>query len=127
MSLPTSIKAYADCATLYEAASADPKGARACFDTHDAAINMRSRMHYYRSLDRKANGEMYELGHPMHNTSAYDDFYIQDPIIDEDGLYWLYIKRRSASILKIEGLSEVGDFIETNATEVHLIEDHTNG
>ena len=124
MSLPTSLRAYEDCQNLYDAATADPKGARACLGTYDACINMRTRMHYLRKLDRDANQKTYPEGHPSHGTSAYDDFFIQI-MPDEDGLYWLYIQRRSASILYIEGLSDVGDLIDVEANEVHLIEDKT--
>ena len=126
MSLPTSLRAYEDCKALYEAALADPKGARACLGTYDACIHMRSRMHYYRKLDREANASIYELGHPMHATSVYDDFVIQI-LRDEDGEFWLYMQPRSAKILRIEGLSEVPDLIDVEGEEVHLIEDQTNG
>lgn len=126
MSLPTSLRAYEDCRKLYEAAAADPKGARACLGTHESCINMRTRMHYFRSLDRDANAQMYPSGHHMHGVSAYDDYVIQI-MPDEDGQFWLYLQPRSARILHIEGLSEVGDLIDTEGTEVFAIEDKSNG
>jgi len=126
MSLPTSLRSYADCAKLYDAAAADPKGARARLGTYSACLNMRTRMHYFRNLDRKSNADIYPTDHPMHGTSAYDDFVVQI-FPDEDGEHWLYITRRSTQVLDIEGLSEVGDLIEVEGHEVHLIEDKTNG
>lgn len=126
MSLPTSLRAYEDCRDLYDAASADHKGARACLGTYEACINMRTRMHYFRKLDREANADTYPQGNPMHGVSTFDDFAIQI-IKDEDDQFWLYIERRSAKILHVEPLSEVGDLIEADSTEVHLLEDRTNG
>jgi hypothetical protein len=82
-------------------------------------------MHYYRNLDRKANAAMYPPGHQMHNSSATDDYVLQI-IADVDQKFWLYITPRSGQILHIEGLSEVGDLIDTDGTEVHLIEDQTD-
>lgn len=126
MSLPNSLRAYADCVTLYDAAMADPKGARACLGTYDACLHMRTRMHYYRNLDREANGQTYELGHPNHRTSIYDDLVIQI-FPDQDGQFWLYISKRSAQILAIEGLSDADPLIDVESSEVQLIEDQSNG
>lgn len=131
MSLPNSLRAYADCQQLYEAAVADPKGARACLGTHDACVGMRTRMHYFRKLDREANAETYPIGDPMHGASAYDDFVIQI-MQDEDEEWWLYVTPRSAKILAIEGLSQVPEQIDDNITdveshEVHVLEGPHNG
>lgn len=126
MSLPTSLGAYRDCADLFERAVADPAGIRACLGTFEACFQRRQRMHYFRGLDRKANSEIYPPDHPMHNASAYDDYILQI-IKDVEGQYWLYIKPRSAQILHIESLSEVGELIDVEGQEVHLIEDQSNG
>jgi hypothetical protein len=125
MSLPQSLGSYRDCQDLFEKATADPKGIRVCLSTYEACFQRRQRMHYFRNLDRRANAEMYPAGHPMHGTSAYDDFILQI-IKDTTGLFWLYITPRSGQILHIEGLSEVPDLIDTDGTEVHLIEDQTD-
>ncbi len=126
MSLPSSLRAYEDCRALYDAATADPKGARACLGTYDACVNMRTRMHYFRKLDRESNADVYPSDHPMHGVSTYDDFVIRI-VPDEDNEFWIYIERRSARILHVEGLSEVGDLIDVEGDEVHLIEHKTNG
>lgn len=112
MTLPPSLRAYEDCRQLYEAASADPKGARACLGTRESAIQMRTRMHYFRKLDRDANAETYPVGDPMHGASAFDDFVIR---LTEDtvGEWWLYVEPRSARVLAIEGLSEVDEAAAT--------------
>lgn len=129
MSLPTSLRAYEDCRALYDAATADPKGARACLGTYESCVNMRTRMHYFRKLDRNANSETYPDDHPMHGVSRYDDFVIQISG-DTAGEFWLYIQPRSAKVLAIEGLSDTPDLLDDNITdgeahEVHAIEDHS--
>jgi hypothetical protein len=126
MAMPNSLRAYEDCRRLYESAQADPKGARACLGTYEACVNMRTRMHYFRKLDRKANADTYPTDHPMHGVSVFDE-YVVTIIMDEDAKYWLYVQPRDAKILMIEGLSEVGDLIDAESTEIHQIEDHSNG
>jgi hypothetical protein len=130
MSLPNSLRAYSDCAELFVRATTDPKGARACVGTWEAGINLRTRMHYFRKLDRIANERTYPSDHPSHGQSVYDEYVIPEPIRDQDGMYWLYIEPRRGKILAIEGLSEthlVGGLIEAEGTEVLAIEDKTNG
>ncbi len=126
MSLPTALRAYDECRDLFDRALDDPKGARACLGTYDACFALRTRMHYFRRLDAKANASAYEQGHPMHGTSVYDTLQVRI-LSDEDGKFWLYIEPRSGGILAIEGLSEVGDLIEVEGEEVQMIEDKTNG
>lgn len=121
MSLPTSIRAYDDCKTLYEAAALDPKGVRACLGTEGAAMGMRTRMNYYRKLDREANAEIYPSDHPMYNLSPYDIF-VNLLMVDADGEWWLYVQPRTSKILAIEGLSEVPDLVDVDGEEVKLIE-----
>lgn len=108
MSMPTSLRAYADCQELWEKAKADPKGARACLGTQDAALVMRQRMHQMRSLDRKANAETYIEDHPMHGVSVYDELQISLKM-DETNEWWLYIEPRTAKILQVDGLSELDE------------------
>lgn len=117
MSLPASIRAYPDCAELFELAAKDPKGARACLGTRDAAIHMRTRMHYFRSLDRQANAEVYPQGDPMHGVSLYDELVVQ---LKQDNAneWWLYVEPRGSKILAMEGLSDEPPLLEADSTEV---------
>lgn len=129
MTLPTSLRAYPDCEALWDAALADPSGARGCSGSYESAINMRSRMHYYRNLLRKQNRDLFPEGHPQHGTSVYDHLFVQI-FPDEDGQYWLYVQPRDGKLLAIEGLSDTPPLIETTPTdttahEVHQIEDHS--
>ncbi len=125
MSLPTHIGSYDDCRDIFERAALDPKGARAKAGTHEAAIALRTRLHYYRTLDRRANAGIYEVGHPMHGRSIYDA-YLVELFPDEDGDWWAYVTPRKDKILALEGLSEVGDFVEVEFEEVKLLEDQSN-
>jgi hypothetical protein len=125
MSLPTSLGSYLDCRHLFDSALLDPKGARACLGTREACLNMRTRMHYFRSLDRKASESIYPRESPKFGTSVYDDFRI---VLQADtaGEFWLYIEPYSARILEIQGLSTL-EPIDVDGEEVRLIEDQTNG
>jgi hypothetical protein len=126
MSLPTSLRAYTDCQDLYEKATLDKLGVRVCLGTYEACINMRSRMHYFRKLDRDANAETYPSGHPMHGVSPFDDFVIQIKS-DTNDEFWLYIQNRNAKILAVEGLSTIDDspVLDGTGEEIHLIEDQS--
>ena len=132
MSQINSLLAYGDCQRLFEAALGDPKGARAMIGTQEQCLNMRTRMHYFRNLDRKANLHVYKPGDAMYGTSIYDPYVVRDPVCDEDGNWWLYVEPRSNTNMIIEGLSEGGlNFVENitdvESHEVHFIEDKTHG
>lgn len=130
MSQINSLRAYTDCERLFEAALRDPKGARARIGTQEACINMRTRMHYFRKLDREANERTYPPDDPKHGTSVYDPYVVR-LFPDEDGEWWVYVQPRATDDMVIEGLSEGGDqLIDMNITdseahEVHALEDHT--
>ena len=132
MSQINSLRAYDDCQKVFEAALTDPKGARTRVGTYEAAMNMRTRMHYFRNLDRKASRDVYPPDSPLHGTSVYDPYVVRNPIMDEDGGWWLYVKPRASDDLVIEGLSDTPPLLTVNPTdteahEVHLIEDKSNG
>ncbi len=113
MTLPTSLKAYPDCEALWDAALADKAGARARVRSYDAAINLRSRMHYYRNLLRKQNTTVYPPEHPLHGTSSYDHLFIQMfPDEDDRTVFWLYVTPRDSGALLIEGLSDTAPLLE---------------
>lgn len=121
MSLPASIRSYPDCQQLFELAASDPKGARACMGTYEAAIGMRTRLHKFRVLDREANADIYPRGDPKHAVSLYDEYVVQI-VQDEDAKFWTYVTPRSSRVLAMEGLSEVGDLIDIDGDEVKLLE-----
>lgn len=106
MSLPTSLSAYQDCQQYFDLAVSGAKGARLKLATEDQCIQLRTRLHYFRKLDRALNAETYPAGHPSHGQSIYDQYVVQIfPDEDRDtGHHWVYIKRRDASILAAETL-----------------------
>ncbi len=129
MSQINSLRAYTDCEKLFAAAANDPKGARCLIGTQEASMNMRTRMHYFRKLDREANEKTYPVDHLMHGTSIYDPYVVR-LLPDEDGQWWVYVEPRASENMIIEGLSEVPPLIDMNITdidghEVHQIEDHS--
>lgn len=129
MSQINSLRAYTDCEKLFIAALADPKGARCLIGTQEACMNMRTRMHYFRKLDREANEQTYPADHPMHGTSIYDPYVVR-LIPDEDGQWWVYVEPRASDNMIIEGLSETPPLIDMNTLdgeghEVHQLEDHS--
>jgi len=130
MSQINSLRAYTDCQKLFEAALADPKGARALIGSQEQCMNMRTRMHYFRRLDREANAKTYPEDHPNHGTSVYDPFVVR-LLPDQDDNWWVYVQPRAADDMVIEGLSLGGDELidanvtDTEAHEVHQLEDHS--
>lgn len=118
MTLPTSLKAYPDCEALWDAALADKAGARARVRSYDAAVNLRSRMHYYRNLIRRQNTTIYPPEAPLHGTSAYDHLFIQMfPDEDDRAVFWLYVTPRDANELLIEGLSDTPALMSANTID----------
>jgi len=128
MTLPSALGAYNECQQLFDKALEGHNGARAKFDDQSTCINMRTRLHYFRKLDRDANAKTYPADHPQHGQSLYDDFVVQI-LPDEDGDWWIYIQRRSSKIRALETLDEDDGLVEVESTasEVHQIEDHSNG
>lgn len=126
MSQINSLRAYDDCRKVFESALLDPRGARARIGDQGMAINMRTRMHYFRNLDRIANTATYPDDHPMSGVSIYDPYVVR-LIPDEDGAWWVYVQPRGATDMIIEGLSEVDELIDVEGTEVQLIEGPSNG
>lgn len=106
MTLSNSLSAYRDCRELFEQAAEDTAGCRASIPNYNAGVHLRMRMNYFRKLDRRANAEIYEHGHPLHGASAFDEF---DISIKEDteGAWWIYVQRRQSMLGVIEKLSEV--------------------
>ncbi len=125
MSQINSLRAYDDCRKVFEAALTDPKGARARVGDQGMAMNMRTRMHYFRNLDREANKITYPEDNPNYGTSVYDAYVVR-LYPDEDKAWWVYVEPRGAADMVIEGLSETDPLIESTATEVLSIAEPAN-
>lgn len=106
MSLPHQIAAYADCFELYDAAKADPKGARTVFPTYGAAFRMRARMNMARYLQRVESSRMYPASDQRHGKSEYDELRVTIKE-DTEGEWWVYVDRHGLDLQLIQPLSEV--------------------
>lgn len=112
MTTSTSRLAYDDVIELLERAVSDGVGCRIKFDKRPTflenrgdAYQYRNRIHYARKLDREANKEIYQSGHPLYGRSQYDIF--SASIRTEDGEVYIYLEKRTINSLKIEDLSQI--------------------
>lgn len=105
MPLSTSLLAYADCMDAYARAEASDLGIRVRQESYAKAAALRLRMNYARQLDRESNAKTYEIDHPLHGQSTYDEFSIS--IIEISDQWYMYIKRiRQIAEDQIEVLTE---------------------
>lgn len=129
MSLPSSISAYRVEQDAFDTAGTGDKGARFKLGTYEACVGFRQRLHYFRTLDRKYQAELYPLGHPSHGVSSYDEFEVTI-IPDEDSEWWVYIQKRSGKILAVELIDNDHSLLaapaDGEAHEIHQIEDHSD-
>jgi hypothetical protein len=111
MSLSNSLLSYSDCIALYDAALADPLGARLDFTSHGAASYFVARLHQCRVLDRKKNAETYRPGDRFFNRSVYDALVcrIKEGTIGSAPVWWVYIEHSAVKIEGFQRLSEVED------------------
>lgn len=68
---------FDDCFDALDRALASARGIRLSFTSEGAARHFRTRLHTARRLDREANAETYEEGHPLHGTSQYDPLVVK--------------------------------------------------
>jgi hypothetical protein len=106
MALPSSPNAYPDCFAFLEACVDDPIGARKPFQRRDEALHFRFRCNQFRVLTRRQNCELYPPDDKRHGTSDYDEV-VMTIESSEDGWFWVYGKKMSASVDDIEPLSEI--------------------
>lgn len=104
MTLSTSTLAYTDCFAAMDAALADAKGIAIRLGTRSAADMFRMRCHYARALDRKANAETYDKGHPRHGVSEYDRLILRIRE-GEAGEWWVRIEENLITPTAVVSLS----------------------
>lgn len=109
MTASTSLLAYQDCTEYMDRALEEPKGIRIQVKDEDAAIHLRSRMHYGRKLHRQENARVYadQRDHPMYGKSPYDALVIKIKRLSEG--WYLYLERTDLATLKVESLEQVPD------------------
>lgn len=111
MSLSTSLLSYSDCLALYDAALADPLGARIDFTSLGAAQYFVSRCHQCRVLDRRKNTEVYRPGERLYARSIYDALVcrIKPGRVGDALCWWVYIEHAAVRVEGFQRLSEVTD------------------
>lgn len=107
MSTSSSPLAFSDCFDLFAEGLKDSVGARCKFESEQAALHFRMRMHRARTLDRQENSKTYPRDHHMYNRSVYDRLVCRIRKIDGD--YFVYVEQLGLDMGEIESLSELGD------------------
>lgn len=110
MTVSTSLLAYTDCIAFMESALEDDLGARQEVTDADAAVQLRTRIHYARKLHRDENAKSYEPGHMMHGRSEFDKLICR--IKHEGEKTYVYLEKIDKPQGKVEGLSQVKPLIE---------------
>ena len=106
MALPETMAAYDDCYSLYEAAQADGRGARALLPTYGEALMMRMRLNQARVLERRESARLYERTDHRHGKSENDKFKVTiRESVEGDG-WWVYIEVWTLNCITVEGLSD---------------------
>ncbi len=106
MSYPTTRQAYQDCISLFERALEDSTGIRVRVASEKSALQLRSRLHQARKIDRQDNSTIYPPGHAMFGASVFDQLIVRIRA-DEDEFFWVYIERGDTKYDVLENLSEL--------------------
>lgn len=104
--MPTSNSrlAFEDCFEILDIASEDNNGARVQVPAHSDAMQLRTRLHVARRIDRDENAKTYDKDHPLHGKSIYDRLVVRLKTLGDD--HFVYVERVQRPT-KIEPLSEV--------------------
>lgn len=95
MSASTSHASYDDCFQTFDEAMEQPNGIRVEVPTENEGMQLFTRLHFARSMDRDNNKKIYEgqPGHKLFGTSVYDPLVVRKPkFVDER--WWVYIEPR---------------------------------
>jgi len=105
MNFNRSLFAFADIQEAFERALNSDKGVRITCKSRGAAVSLRSRFNYWRTLNRKDNAITYDPNHVMHGRSIYDRLVLR--IGPKGGLTeaTLFIEPRTIEDLDIEEIT----------------------
>lgn len=106
MSMSTSLLAYSDCIQYLDRALEDNRGIRIRVKDIPSAMYFRLRCNQARKLDRENNAKVYDLDHPMHGRSSYDQLVLKVRKAD-DNTAWVYIDKVRQVYGEAEALSEL--------------------
>lgn len=106
---------YQDCFQLLDKALANEKGSRIKVADRAAAVHLRSRLHYARSLDRLDNEETYPEGHLMHGKSPYDPLVCK--IRKDKTHHWVYVLKSDQVFYHTEEIGEDDGIIQGSPSD----------
>lgn len=93
MSASTSHASYEDCFQTFDEAMAQANGIRIEVPSESEGMQLFTRLHFSRQMDRDNNKRIYALTDPMYGVSAYDPLIVRKPrFVDEK--WWVYIEPR---------------------------------
>jgi hypothetical protein len=93
MSSSTSHASYEDCFRVFDEAMQQPNGIRIEVSDEGAGMQLRTRLHFSRQMDRDNNRRLYEATDERYGVSPYDSLIIREPkFLDEK--WWVYIEPR---------------------------------
>jgi hypothetical protein len=123
MSLPNSLLSYDAQLKFMEMALDEERGTRMFFKRPQDAEHWRMRCNYARVLHRRENERVHESDTLMHGKSEYDVlvFTIRT---SPDG-FWVYAEKQVLDTSRVEPIP-VEDYAKIDASEIHLIEDHSD-
>jgi len=102
MSFNKSPLAFDDMRDVFEKALNSAKGVRIPCANRGAAIVLRSRLNYFRKINRDENRQIYSLDHPMHGRSVYDKLVLRIAAKGDKEDNVLYVEQRTIDNLIIE-------------------------
>lgn len=105
MTATTSPVAYDDCYAIFDRALKAKRGVRIEVPTEGAGMQLYTRLHYARSLEREQNNKVFtDPDDPRRGVSEYDVLIVRKPKLDGDQ-WWVRIERRALAH-KIEEIDD---------------------
>lgn len=93
---------FDDIREAFDRALATLRGIKIPCETRGAAVLLRSRFNYFRTLNRKENRDTYPPGHQMYGRSIYDKLVLRIPPRGSAEEAVLYVEPRSVEALNIQ-------------------------
>jgi hypothetical protein len=109
MGISTDQQAYADCFGYFDRALATTHGIQKWFPAHPPAYDLRMRLNYARTIDKRINTRFRESDDPLYGSSIYSQIRIR-LFAAEGGGWWLQLLKVSADAIDDDdGWVEIGE------------------
>lgn len=115
--------AFDDCFKLFDRANAARKGIMVRRNSRGDAINLRTRLHTARDIDRRDNAAVYDQDHPLYWRSIYDDIICK--IVQNETGTWLVLEKLSGRVFEIYEIEDEEDALLIEHEDVQLLENKT--